>query len=86
MTVPVENVKNILAVNGLKNTGTSGNSLEELAQEICESVGGLREREELAQTIYSNLTASGVSFKDTDNLMGVAEDIAGSIYMSYRME
>jgi hypothetical protein len=44
--VPVENVKNILAVNGLKNTGTSGNSLEELAQEICESVGGLREREE----------------------------------------
>lgn len=79
MTVPVENIKNLLVSNGLRNAGTPGNNLEELAEEISESIEGLNGKRALADTIYGNLVASGVSFRDTDNLMGIAEKITNSI-------
>lgn len=81
MTIYADNIKNLLVNNGL-NPGTPGNNLEELAQEISESIEGLSDRRSIADTIYGNLVASGVSYRDVDNLMGVAERITNSIYTS----
>jgi hypothetical protein len=69
-------IKDILLSRNIVN---KHDELEEIAEEIAESIEGLKGKEEIANTIHANLVASGVSFKDVDNLMGVAEDIASQI-------
>lgn len=79
MTLSVENVKKMLTSNGLQATDTAADSLDILAQEICESVEGLTDRRDIADTIYGNLTASGVDIERVDDLMGLSEKFAHSI-------
>lgn len=72
-----ERIKELLIHNGF--TSVDENTLEELAEEVAESIQGLKDKRAIANTIHGNLVASGVNFKKINNLMGIAENIASSI-------
>lgn len=86
MNIPVADIKSLLITNGLHDAGASGDSLEKLAQEISESVKEIKGTRGLADAIYGNFTASGINFRNVDNLMGIAEKIADTISASHYIE
>jgi hypothetical protein len=77
MTRRREKIKGLLVSNGFTNIDE--NTLNELAEEISESIVGLHDERAIADTIHGNLVASGIDFKDVDNLMEISEDIASSL-------
>jgi hypothetical protein len=77
MNNSIDRIKDLLVKNGFSSDDES--TLDEIAEEISESIVGLNDRRAIADTIYGNMVAMGISFRDNDNLMGVAENIAGSI-------
>lgn len=72
-----KNIKDLLTDNGFDHL--EDDELDELAEEISESVKGLEEEGAIADTIYGNLVALGVDYEDVDDLMGIAEKIARSL-------